>query len=672
MRIEQEIKEIIEELSKKNRFSDLNREKLMNCFSAAELNCNHELYPYRYHLSEIKRKQRDEDWRKSRDFRFSRRLRYLVAPALAAMAIFITIFALEPFRTEKTGDEESKFFAAAEDFSGSVSFERGKERGPVNSASRLTEGDFLITGKASHADISLGSDLKFRLAERSRLRFRKISSTGGMKKFSLDLAKGELLLNVKKLHRGDAINIYSPSSVATVKGTLFGVRVDAGSNSLIEVYEGKVKVRNSLPPGSDKLDAGTRMELEKILEEKAVVVKKGSTCSVKRYGKRVDPAKTEDLRKELALVQSPAVRENKPGEFKMTGSMFSFIEKHEGEVKSEEIRKYIRKFQVKKEKPVAKKRGTAGFARWKKKNRALYLIYARASGIFLSVNGNGRVEAIDLKQVKWSLTLPGNIESRPVVDGKKLFFSTRGDILGAVDLTKGRLLWSKKINGHLQKNVRIITDGTSLYAATSSGYLYKYTKDGKEIWARSFEDALETTPVLGMHMVLVSLKGGRLYGIDRNRGIKIIKKKFESKIVSMVIHKSNVYIISDMGNLICYNYLVDEFLWSRNFKSDVLSEMLVEGRYIYIFTTGGIIYKIDGTGRSIWKSSIGNRIARNAISDRVNIYLTVDNAFYVVNKETGDVKWSVVTPSVISGNLAVSGEKVVFVTDKNGLTELKK
>jgi outer membrane protein assembly factor BamB len=100
--------------------------------------------------------------------------------------------------------------------------------------------------------------------------------------------------------------------------------------------------------------------------------------------------------------------------------------------------------------------------------------------------------------------------------------------------------------------------------------------------------------------------------------------------------------------------------------------MLVEGRYIYIFTTGGIIYKIDGTGRSIWKSSIGNRIARNAISDRVNIYLTVDNAFYVVNKETGDVKWSVVTPPVISGNLAVSGEKVVFVTDKNGLTELKK
>jgi outer membrane protein assembly factor BamB len=672
MRREEEIKEIINELSRKNSFKDLNSEKLQNYFSAIELNCNDELFSYRYHLSEIKRKQREGTLLKSPDQSFSWKLLYLITPAMAALVVFLTLFALDSFRTDKAEDDVRKFFATTEDFSGTVSFVRERETGIIKSGSRLTEGDFLITGRASYSDISLGKDVRFRLTESSRLRLRKISSTGGMKNFIMDLEKGEVLLDVKKLHRGDAISIHSPSSVATVKGTLFGVKVDANRNSLIEVYEGKVKVRNSLPSGSDKLDADTRRELEKALEDKAVIVNRGSSCSVKHFNKKLDSALPEDVRRELALITSPAVRKNKPGEFKTSGNMFSFIKKHEGEAKSKEIGNSLIKLKAKKEKFVHKRTETSGFAGWKKRNRALYLLYAPAPGVFISVNGNGRIEAIDLKEVKWSLSLSGKIESIPVVDGKRLFFSTTGNRLGAVDLMNGKLLWSRKIKGSLNKNVRIITDRTSLYAATSRGILYRYAKDGKEIWALGFEDALETTPVLGMHMVLVSLKGGRLYGIDRNRGIKIIKKKFESKIVSMVIHKSNIYLISDMGNLICYNYLVDEFLWSRNFESDVLSDMLIEGRNIYIFTTRGTIYKIDNTGKSIWKSSIGNRIARNAISDREYIYLALDKAFYVVNKETGDVKWSVVTPPVISGNITASGDKVLFVTDKKGLTELKK
>ncbi len=672
MMIEEEIKEIIEELADKKSFANLNRRKLMNCFFAAELNCAHELFPSIYHLSEIKRKRKEEVLLKSPDHGFSGKLRYLIAPALAALVIVMTLFALDVFKTEKAGESKRGFFATAEGFSGNVSFERGAERGALDSKSRLREGDFLLTGKTSYSDISLGSDVRFRLAEKSRLHLGKISSSGGRKKFILDLVKGELLLNVKKLRRGDTISINSPSSVVEVKGTLFGVKVDTNRDSLIEVYEGKVKVKNNLPLFSHKLDAGARRELEKALEENAVVVNRGSSCNVKHYNKKFDTVLPEALRKELSLIPAPTVREKKPEEFKTSGNMLSFIKKHEGEAKSEEISNSLAELQAKKEKSVKKRTGTSGFVGWKKKNRALYLLYVPATGVFLSVNGNGDIEAIDLKQVKWSLSLPGEIESRPVVDGKRLFFSTTGNILGAVDLMNGKLLWSRKIKGYLQKNVRVITDRESLYVATTSGVLYRYTKNGEELWELGFEDALETTPVLGRHMVLISLKGGRLYGIDRNRGIKIIRKKFESRIVSMVIHKSNLFIISDMGNLICYNYLVDEFLWSRNFGSDVLSEMLIEGKDIYIFTTGGIIYKIDGTGRSIWKSSIGNRIERNAISDREHIYLAVDKAFYVVNKETGDVKWSVVTPSVISGNLAASGEKVLFVTDKKGLTELKK
>lgn len=672
MRLEEEIKKIVQGLSEKSSFSDLNREKLINYFFSTELNCNDENFPYLYHLSEIKRKQRDGISLKSPDHGFSWKLSYLIAPALTALVVFAALFTLNTFRTDKTGDSEGKFFAAAKDFTGNVHFERGRESGTINNDSKLVEGDSLITGKESYSDIFLGRNVSFRLGEKSRLFLREISSSGGMKNFSFDLVAGELLLNIKKLRKGDSITIYTPSLIATVKGTLFGMRVDPNRDSLIEVYEGKVKVRNNLPPGSEKLDSQSKRELEKLLEDKAVIVNRGDSCNVKQINKDIDPILPESFKRKLSLIPSPTVRENKPEKFKTSISMFSFIKNHEGDTKLKEIRNHLIKLPVKKEKLVSKKTGSSIITSWKKNNRALYLIYASVPGLFISASKNGRIEATDLKQIKWALMLPGKIESRPAVDGNKLFFSTTENRLGAVNLMNGQLLWSEKVKGHLQKNVRIVTDRNSLYAATSKGMLYRYTKNGKEIWALGFEDVLETTPVLGMHMVLVSVNGGRLYGIDRNMGIKIIKKKFESKIVSMVIHKSNIFVISDMGNLICYNYLDDEFLWSRNLKSDILSEMLIEGKNIYIFTTKGTIYKIDDTGKSIWKSSIGNRIARNAIADKKFIYLAVDNAFYVVNKETGEVKWSVVTPPVISGSIAASGEKVIFVTDKKGLTELKK
>ncbi len=672
MRIEEEIKEIIDELYEKKGSGEINSEKLLSYFSAIELNYNHELSSYRDHLAEIKRKQREGIVHDSPVKGFSLRLRYLVAPAAAAMVIIISLFTLDLLRRDNGKDEKNEFFAAAKAFSGKVNFLSGDKTGTINSKSKLSEGDLLVTGKTSYADISLGGDVMFRLAEKSRVRFRKISSAGGTKNFNIDLLDGKMLLSIKKLSGRDTINIFSSSSVATVKGTLFSVSVDRKRDSVIEVYEGKVKVRNNLPPGLEKLDVESRRKLEKILEMKAVVVNKGSSCSVKHLEKKLDLRSPETLKRELSLIGSPRISEKKPGEFKTSEIMFSFIKKHEGNVRSEEIRKSMIKLQAVEEKHIHERAVSSGFPLWKKKNRALYLLYAPASGLFLSVNRNGSIEATDLRKIRWSVPLPGKIESRPVVDKRTLFFSTTGNILGAINLSNGKLLWFRRIKGSVPKNVRIITERGSLYAATSGGILYKFTKDGREEWSLAFNDTFETTPVLGKYMIMVSVKGGRIFGVDRNRGIKIIKKKFESRIISMVIHKSNIYVLSDMGNLICYNYLIDEFLWSRNFKSDVLTEMLIDGRSIYIFTGKGTIYKIDGTGKSHWKSSIGNRIARNVIDDREHIYLAVDKAFYVVNKNTGEVKWSVVTPPVISGNIAASGTKVLFVTEKKGLTELKK
>jgi len=119
--------------------------------------------------------------------------------------------------------------------------------------------------------------------------------------------------------------------------------------------------------------------------------------------------------------------------------------------------------------------------------------------------------------VKWSLDLPGQAASTPVVAGNHLFLtatdeSTQTLLAYAVDRRDGKVLWKHEVGSGIARDNRSnyaspspVTDGKLAYFFYGNGELIAYDLEGKQVWSRNiqkdygdfaFQWTFATSPVL--------------------------------------------------------------------------------------------------------------------------------------------------------------------------------
>ena len=111
----------------------------------------------------------------------------------------------------------------------------------------LEEGDRLTTGPGASAEISLDGDSLVTISENSDFTFKSAQRSAT----AFELSLGSLLAKIKKLARSDSLEVRSPTAVAAVRGTEFGVEVGADQETHVGVFdEGSVSVRGQQGPES--------------------------------------------------------------------------------------------------------------------------------------------------------------------------------------------------------------------------------------------------------------------------------------------------------------------------------------------------------------------------------------------------------------------------------------
>lgn len=118
---------------------------------------------------------------------------------------------------------------------------------PVNA------GDTLTTGPRSSCDITLGNSL-LRLKESTELTVTNALLHNGKENTDITLDSGALLCKPGKLLSDESFIVRTPTSVAAVRGTQFGVRTDAAESTRIKVFEGTVSVVPRVGKADDSLD----------------------------------------------------------------------------------------------------------------------------------------------------------------------------------------------------------------------------------------------------------------------------------------------------------------------------------------------------------------------------------------------------------------------------------
>jgi outer membrane protein assembly factor BamB len=140
------------------------------------------------------------------------------------------------------------------------------------------------------------------------------------------------------------------------------------------------------------------------------------------------------------------------------------------------------------------------------------------------------VDWSDGKNVAWTLDLPGQGGSTPVVAGKRIFLTSvvqkTGQLVAvAVDLETGRRLWSAPCGenpifpgGNTGSSPSAVTDGKRVWFLLGTGKLYAFSVEGDALWTRDIAaDHGPLTIKFGFASSPLLLEGKLYIPVLRNR-----------------------------------------------------------------------------------------------------------------------------------------------------------
>ncbi len=647
-KLESDMERALESLRAKRRYRNINHAKLARIIERADLNAPEPWLNSPADPSALLSMFRDLTPRgRSAPARIPKKAWWALVPAAAAAIIILFITgAIDFMRGGHTG--------AAGIVSGDVMVRRGGIDRALRAGDPILRGDIIITGAASSADIRFGGLVRMRVIGGSRISLRSMDLDDRARAFDAMVSKGGCVLDVTKLAAGDSVSIHAPGSVATVRGTRFGVKIGGTGDVRYEVFEGTVRVRRRLT-ADRPADAETARILDRYFEEGALDVSGGQACAMGNDGvslRGLSGVPAKDLVASLAMPRlvrdAPVMRDDMERLAPSVTGAAPLPGRERVALRRKEAA-----------------RGSAP------EEAGVFLLYAPVPDCVLRI-GEGRLVSIRSDETLWSVPLEGFTSSIPAYEATSLYVPTAGGALTKFDLMNGAIAWKARVPGVRGEFVRLTMDRSGLYCASSGGTLGKIDRSGDVQWTVQTGEIISTRPVITEQLVFVSTRAGSLYGFDLLKGSKAVKVSVSGGIVSIAARKRNIFIASDTGRLSCYDFGEDRVLWEYQLDDIPLGEMILEGDSVYCFGRGGRMYRIGTGGELIWRRDLGAPIVKRPSEDGSSFYIPARETLFVVDKNSGTVTWSLMVPHITSNNVAVSRGHVYFETWKKRLSSLKK
>lgn len=138
---------------------------------------------------------------------------------------------------------------------GDITLTRDGKQVQISSGIELKSGDIIKTGAGSSADISYKDGSKISIKEKSSA---AIGNSGIKDSDDVALSSGNLFAVFKKMGKDSKKKVYTPTAVASVRGTEFKVSVSRSGETRVELDEGRLDLNN--PYGDKKLSPGDKSE----------------------------------------------------------------------------------------------------------------------------------------------------------------------------------------------------------------------------------------------------------------------------------------------------------------------------------------------------------------------------------------------------------------------------
>jgi len=222
------------------------------------------------------------------------------------------------------------YSAAIAFYIGDVSLIRNGKSISFDMGENLTSGDIIKTGGGGSADIQYPDGSMIKLSERSSIR---IGSANIKNSDSVSLIYGNLSVSFKKIAKGQN-KVYTPTTVAAIRGTEFTVAVSKGGDSRVDLKEGNLDVSNpygttNVTPGKnvhsgvgEKPDTDAGGSPDEWKTKRNEDLKKNPGDKAKRYSRYVKKfrERSDDSEKNIGACRKKVKQSKDPSSIQKTGT----------------------------------------------------------------------------------------------------------------------------------------------------------------------------------------------------------------------------------------------------------------------------------------------------------------------------------------------------------------
>jgi outer membrane protein assembly factor BamB len=247
-----------------------------------------------------------------------------------------------------------------------------------------------------------------------------------------------------------------------------------------------------------------------------------------------------------------------------------------------------------------------------------------------------------------------------LVSNEFVFFSDEKGKIYKFDIKNQRVIWELKIYesslNNYPKNIALYLNSNILYAADNLGFLYSIdTETGKPIWQQNYGVPFSSNLNFYKSILYVVNQNSRLYAFNPIDGEKIWSFESLSGLIkpsrssSISILNNNLLFTNDVGDVTVIDLNQQAIVWTKNILSQntisnnlifKTSNLLIDKKDVFISSNNGDLLNFNfDTGEIKWSQKLSS--IQNHISTDKYLFVLTENGFIIAfNKTNGTILWS--------------------------------
>ncbi len=138
-----------------------------------------------------------------------------------------------------------------------------------------------------------------------------------------------------------------------------------------------------------------------------------------------------------------------------------------------------------------------------------------------------------------------------VISNNMIFIGDDEGIFYSIDIKSGDVNW--EIHTGSKIKMEAVTNGDEIIVANLKGYLFKLTRDGKQIWKREINGLLNITPALTKNFLVLPDANKKIYFVSCDDGEIVDSIILDGRVKLNPVIKNNLLFIGyENGNLTAY------------------------------------------------------------------------------------------------------------------------